>query len=104
MNMPKVKAILLTNVAAVDSEISITNFINSQQIVNDPMVIFYHEETDEILKSYKIVATDIGDLEFMYREKVFYTSSIPEGEVEICYGTVFWGVNQISKEGNRSVI
>lgn len=100
--MENVKAILLTNTAAVSEEVPVMEFMRAQYTVNEPMVIFYDKKTESPMESFKIVAESIEELESMYRMKVFYTSSIPDGSVEKYHGAIFWGVDPEYKEKERT--
>lgn len=100
--MENVKAILLSNTAAVSNEVPVMDFMRAQYQVNEPMVIFYDKESENPLESFKLVAESIEELESMYRMKVFYTSSIPDGAIEKHHGAIFWGVDPQYKENERT--
>lgn len=102
--MENVTALLLTNTAAVSGNISGDDFMKAQNEFNEPMVIFCNLHTQESYEHFRIVAEDMDDLERMYKEKVFYTSSIPEDEVKRYGGAIFVGVNADYYKKERTAV
>jgi hypothetical protein len=90
IKLKNVKALLLSN-TDVDN-LTVENFTDSQQEMNNPMVIFCNLETMEIYDNFDIVAKDKEELALMFETKVFYTSSVPKGEHIWKHGAVFYGV------------
>lgn len=91
--MENVKAIVLSNTVVSGNEVSNETFLKAQNEVNEPMVIFMEKETHEVKGVFKIVADTAEELEFMYDNKVFYSSSVEIGEYKKCFGAVFVGVD-----------
>jgi hypothetical protein len=87
--MANVKAILIPN----SVELTVSNFREKQVTINEPLILFCDAETNESLETFQIVAKDWDDLSSMYRLKVFYTNSIPVGEVLQRYDAFFYGVD-----------
>jgi hypothetical protein len=86
--MAKVQALLIANSVATGDE-----FMKAQKEMNKPMVIFCAEEFSKPLEHFYIVAKDINELKIMYENKIFYTSSIPVGEVGRYHEAIFYGVD-----------
>jgi hypothetical protein len=98
--MQSVKAVLVAN-TRVDT---VEEFKESQDLMNEPMVLFLDEHTNECLNHFRIVAEDYEELQLMFELKVFYTSSVPNGETKWLHGAVFYGVDPQYKEKERTAI
>lgn len=97
--MEKFKALLVSNSTVKTVE----DFMESQNEMINPLVLILSEETGDLVEHFKIVAEDDEDLNLMYQYKLFYTSSIPEGEMISKYGATFYGVDQnLYKEKERA--
>jgi hypothetical protein len=88
--LKNVTALLLSNTDV--NNLTVENFTDSQQELNNPMVILCDLETMEFYHSFDIVAKDKEELASMYEDKVFFTSSVPKGKHEWHHGAVFYGV------------
>jgi hypothetical protein len=88
--LKNVTALLLSNTDV--NNLTVENFTDSQQEMNNPMVILCNLETMEFYHSFDIVAKNKEELSSMFETKVFYTSSVPKGEHEWKHGAVFYGV------------
>jgi hypothetical protein len=102
--MEKVKALLLANTVAANGEVTGEDFMKAQEEMNEPMVIFCNLHTQESYEHFRIVAKDMEHLESMYKEKVFYTYSIPKDEVKRYGGAIFWGVNADYYKKERTAV
>lgn len=102
--MSKMTALLFSNTSVNFKEMSGEDFMNTQEIVKDPVVLFCNLETTESFERFDIVAQDMDELSIMYETKVFYTSSIPEGSTRQLHGALFYGVSKDydRKEKRRS--
>jgi len=97
--MENFKAIVVSNSTAKTAE----DFMESQKEMINPLVLILSNKTGEYVEHFKIVAEDDEDLNLMYQYKLFYTSSIPEGEMISKYGATFYGVDQdLYKEKERA--
>jgi len=90
--MNTMTAVLMTNTEVDFKEMSEVEFINSQQIMKAPEVIFCNLETREAFERFDIVAESMKELHLMYDKKIFFTSSIPEGHTKHLHGAIFYGV------------
>lgn len=92
--MDNVKAILLSN-TDVD-RLTVENFNDMQKELHEPILLFIQKDTYKykLLKYFNVVAEDLEELKLMFRYKVFYTSSIPEGEYGHQFGALFYGVGK----------
>jgi hypothetical protein len=86
-------AMVITNTGVTEST---EDFLEAQNTMKDPMVLIMNKS--ECVDHYRIVAKDIEELESMNEEKVFFTSSIPKGEVKKEYGAIFYGVDPTEKQ------
>jgi hypothetical protein len=80
-------AMLVPNTEVIEST---SDFLKAQNTLKDPMVLIM--DKNECVDHFRIVAKDYEELKSMEVEKVFYTSSIPAGEVKRKYGAIFYGV------------
>lgn len=93
--MENIKAIILSNTTA--SGLNDTEFLKAQYDLDNPQVLFFDMKTNECLKSFRIAAKSMKQLEQMYHLKYFETPDIEDGKWEKCYGGYFIGVGQIKK-------
>ncbi|MED4456182.1 hypothetical protein [Metabacillus fastidiosus] len=70
------------------------DFLKVQDTMKNPAVFIVDEDTNECIERFLIEAEDMEDLMLMYEKKIFYTSSIPKGEVQHKYGAIFYGVEK----------
>jgi hypothetical protein len=91
--MADIQAVLIANSVLANGITTGDDFMKAQKEMNKPMVLFFEEGTREPVKYFFIVAEDLKDLTFMFNNKIFYTSSIPVGEVERYHGAIFYGVD-----------
>lgn len=89
MNMT---ALLVSNTEAEFKGMSEQEFLEAQQTMNKPEVIFCNLETREAFERFDIVAESMKELHLMYDKKIFFTSSIPEGHTKHLHGAIFYGV------------
>lgn len=94
--MEKVKALLIPNtgVVAEMEHVSVEGFTDAQEQMNNPMLVFCNLDTLETYKHFEIVAKDLTELNLMYKHKIFYTSSVPEGKKMEIADAVFLGVSK----------
>lgn len=90
--MNTITALLVSNTEMEFKGMSEQDLINSQQIMKAPKVIFCNMETRESFEHFDIVAGSMNELRLMYDKKVFFTSSIPEGDTRHLHGAIFYGV------------
>lgn len=93
--MENIKAIILTNTTA--SELSHEEFREAQNVMDEPMVLFLDIKTNECLKSFRIAAKSIEQLQQMYELRYFDTPDIEKGKWEKCYGGYFIGCGKIKE-------
>lgn len=89
--MENVTAVLYSNTDFITDNVTVDEFLEAQNVVKKPMVIFCNLDTRETFGKFQIVAKDMKELTLMYEKKVFFTSSVPEGEVVRKHGAVFLG-------------
>lgn len=88
--MENVKAIIVANSHVTNDPVE---FMATQEEMKDPVVLIMDKDMNYI-EHFEIVATDLADLKAMYRNMVFYTSSVRNGKVRRKYGAIFYGVHK----------
>jgi hypothetical protein len=96
--LENVTALLLAN-SAVEN-VTVDTFMDSQQEVNNPMVIIFNHAKQELIKTFHIAAGTFEELTEMYKLKYFDTTDLPEDTYEKICGAYFVGVGpaDIKKE------
>jgi uncharacterized ferredoxin-like protein len=69
-----------------------------QKLVKDPAVVFVDADTKRPLHIMEIAADSEEDMDFMVKNRFFYTTSVPAGTYEVIDGRVFYGVDQDNKK------
>jgi hypothetical protein len=90
--LENVTALLLTNSAL--ENITVDTFMDSQQILNNPMVIFYDKETNEVIKTFHIAADTMEKLTEMFKYKYFDTTDLLEDNYIKFGGAYFIGAGK----------
>jgi hypothetical protein len=88
--LENVTAVLFTNSAL--ENITVDTFMDSQQILNNPMVIFTKQGTNEVIKAFRIAADTMEKLTDMFNYKYFETTDLLEDNYIKFGGAYFIGV------------
>lgn len=89
--MENVTALLIPNTAAGNTS-DPDCFMNAQDMMNNPIVVIVDKVFQTAIEHFRIEAESMKDLKLMYEKKIFFTSSVPEGEKKRSYGALFVGV------------
>ena len=101
MNVGKnFKTMLVSN--TVDINGTPQEIMSKQNEVKEPMLIIM-DENNQFIEAFNIIAADRDDLDFMYKNKIFYTDSIPAGKTIRKYEAIFYGTtSEEQEEANRN--
>lgn len=89
--MENVTALLIPNTAA-EHNFNVDCFMDAQEEMNNPIVMIVDKVYQTAIEFFRIEAENMKELKLMYEKKIFFTSSIPEGENRRSYGALFLGV------------
>jgi hypothetical protein len=95
--LENIQALLVPN-TTVNEDWTDQKFLDAQNEVNQPVVIFIDKTKNEVVKKINIVADDMEKLKFMYEHKYFETTDVPFGKCESFYGANFIGVLKAGEE------
>lgn len=90
--MSKIKAVLVVN--SVDNSGDLDKIREEQSVMKNPLVLMVRADNCDVVHVFEIVAESKEDLDRMWEDKVFRTSSIVEGSFMDIDGAMFYGTDK----------